>query len=232
MSANGFAGAGWQSVLPTTASRVWFGLFVIAGIADVLAELFDVPPAKTVLLFLLMPLLLGYVLSRTAPRTALVRWLLAAIAFSWLGDGFGSVTLVKIGFFAAAQLCYLLAFRPYWRSSVLRRPPVLALYAIATIGMIVFFARHAGPMLVPVIGYGLLIGTMAVLATGLGRLGLIGGLLFFVSDTILALLLFVPAASFFGQGALIMLTYLAAQAVLAIAVLAKDRQPAAASDRG
>lgn len=231
---NGNAGAGRHSILPTLATKIWFGAFLITGTLDILAELFDVDPLKTVMLFVMMPCLFGYVLARTAPRTTLVRWLLAAIVFSWLGDAFGSVTLVKIGFFAAAQLCYLLAFRPFWRKSVLRRPPLLALYAIATAIMIIFFSQHAGALLIAVIGYGLLVGTMAVLATGLGRLGTIGGLLFFVSDTILALLLFVPSANFFGQGALIMLTYLSAQAVLAVGVLAvdRDRQRSGATTHG
>lgn len=217
---NGGAGADPRSFLPTLATKLWFAAFLITGTADVLAELFNAKGAARVLIFLPMPMLFGYVLARVRPKTALVRWLLAAIVFSWLGDAFGQETLIKIAFFAVAQICYLLAFLPFWRSSVIRRPQFLILYAIATVAMIVFLLPYAASLQVPVICYALLVGTMSVLATGLGRLGVIGGLLFFASDTILALMLFVPSLAFPGQGAAVMVTYLAAQAVLAIAVLA------------
>lgn len=225
---NGVAGADRRSFLPTLASKLWFGAFLITGTADVLAELFAARDLARILIFLPMPMLFGYVLSRVRPKTALTRWLLAAIVFSWLGDAFGQETLIKIAFFAVAQICYLLAFLPYWRDSVVRRPQFLILYAIATVAMIIFLLPYAGPLQVPVICYALLVGTMAVLATGLGRLGVIGGLLFFVSDAILALMLFVPSLGFPGQGAAVMLTYLGAQAVLAIAVLALNAASAKA----
>lgn len=220
---DGNAGADRKSILPTLATKLWFGGYVVVSIVDILAELFQARGLIRVLLFLLMPLLLGYVLARVRPKTALVRWLVAAIVFSWLGDAFGWEIIAKIIFFVGAQVCYVIAFLRFWKKSVVRRPAILALYAIATAAMIGFLIPHAGALLVPVIGYGLLVGTMAVLSTGLGRLGTIGGLLFFASDTVLALMLFVPSAAFPGQGALIMLTYLSAQAVLAFAVLAADR---------
>lgn len=226
---NGVAGADPGSILPSSflpnlATKLWFGAFLITGTADVLAELFNAKDLARILIFLPMPMLFGYVLARVRPRTALVRWLLAAIVFSWLGDAFGQETLIKIAFFAVAQVCYLLAFLPYWRDSVLRRPQFLILYAIATVAMIIFLLPYATTLQLPVIIYALLVGTMTVLATGLGRLGTIGGLLFFVSDTILALMLFVPSLAFPGQGAAVMLTYLSAQAVLAIAVLALNER--------
>lgn len=219
---NGLAGADRRTILPTLWTKIWFGAFLIMSIADVAAEFAEAKPLTRILIFFPMPLLFGYVLARVRPTGALVRWLLAAIVFSWLGDAFGQQVIVKIGFFAVAQICYLVAFLPYWRNSVLRRRPLfLILYAIATVAMIVFLIPYAGTVAIPVIGYALLVGAMAVVATGLGRLGVIGGLLFFASDTILALMLFVPSMAFPTQGAWVMITYLGAQAVLAIAVLAR-----------
>jgi uncharacterized membrane protein YhhN len=218
---NGLAGAARRSILPTLATKLWFGAFLIMSVADVAAEFAEAKTLTRILIFFPMPLLFGYVLARVRPAGALVRWLLAAIVFSWLGDAFGQQVIVKIAFFAVAQICYLVAFLPFWRNSVVRRPQFLILYAIATVAMIVFLIPYAANLAIPVIGYALLVGTMAVLATGLGRLGVIGGLLFFVSDTILALMLFVPSMAFPTQGAWVMITYLGAQAVLAIAVLAR-----------
>lgn len=227
---NGLAGADRRTILPTLASKLWFGAFLIMSVADVAAEFAEAKALTRVLIFFPMPLLFGYVLARVRPAGALVRWLLAAIVFSWLGDAFGQQVLIKIAFFAVAQICYLIAFLPYWRNSVVRRPQFLILYAIATAAMIVFLIPYAGPLAIPVIGYALLVGAMAALATGLGRLGVIGGLLFFASDTVLALMLFVPSMAFPTQGAVVMITYLGAQAVLAIAVLA--RAPAEAHRAG
>ena len=54
------------------------------------------------------------------PRTTVARWVLLALAFSWLGDCLGDPLLVKIIFFFGTQVAYCLAFRPRWRYSLLR----------------------------------------------------------------------------------------------------------------
>jgi len=70
---------------------------------------------------------------------------------------------------------------------------------------------------VPVLGYSLLLTAMAATAAGTGRLAGIGGALFLVSDGTLALGM--ADVDFPGRGAVVMPTYLAAQLLIALALL-------------
>src|SRR5690606_32019157 len=84
----------------------------------------------------------------------------------------------------------------------------------------------AGLLLPAVSLYAAALCTMAMLATGLGRRGALGGALFVLSDALIALDTFavlpLPA-----QGFWVMLTYLLAQVLLVSAVLSADRKRAA-----
>jgi uncharacterized membrane protein YhhN len=70
----------------------------------------------------------------------------------------------------------------------------------------------------PVVGYGLCLGTMAVIATGVDRLAWIGGALFLISDGLIALQAFtdleLPA-----HDVVVMSTYTAAQLLLVLGVM-------------
>lgn len=93
-----------------------------------------------------------------------------------------------VGAFFLAQLCYVAAFRPPWRRSLAGRSPGLMLpYAVAFVVLVLACAPNAGPLLAPVVGYGLALTVMAVLATGLNRATAFGGALFMVSDSLIAL---------------------------------------------
>lgn len=177
---------------------------------------------------LLMPALaLVLVAGAARPHSRLVRLALVALFFSWLGDtvprflGGEPGFLAMVAFFLVAQVVYAVAFWPWREGSVLRRPPLLVPYVIGVGALVVWVARDAGPMVVPVVAYGLAIVTMAVLATGLGIHGTVGGIVFMVSDAMIALRAFtgldVPLGGFW-----VMLTYVAAQALLLCAVLRKE----------
>lgn len=175
---------------------------------------------------LLMPVL-AWVLVSAVPstRTRLVRLTLLALGFSWLGDTlprFASEDagfLLMVGCFLLAQLTYAVAFLPHWRASIVRRSPILLLpYAAGLARLVAVTHVRAGSLLVPLIFYGLALGTMAVLATGLGWVAGIGGALFFVSDSLIALRAFadvtLPAHGFW-----VMLTYIVGQTLLVLAVV-------------
>lgn len=174
---------------------------------------------------LLMPALAA-VLMTAAPRplSRLVRLALLALFFSWLGDtvprfveGDGGF-LAMVGFFLLAQVVYAVAFWPWRDRSVLRRPALLAPYVVGVLALVGYVGAHAGSMIAPVTVYGIALATMAVLATGLGRVAAVGGLVFMLSDSLIALRAFagldLPASGFW-----VMLTYVAAQALLVRAVL-------------
>ncbi|PVU81844.1 lysoplasmalogenase (plasmid) [Cellulomonas sp. WB94] len=165
------------------------------------------------------------------PRTRRVRLVLVALGFSWLGDTVPDLVpddvsfVVMIGFFLLAQVCYITAFVPGARRSAILRRPVLALpYALVFVVLVALCAPGAGPILGPVIVYGACLTTMAVLATGLGRVGGVGGAIFLVSDSLIALGAFADGFHLPVAGFWVMSTYLAGQGLLAAAVLVEDRR--------
>lgn len=187
---------------------------------------------------LLMPALAAVLLTGTRSRSRLVRLTLLAVGFSWLGDTLPRLLsedpgfLVMVGCFLLAQLTYAVAFLPYWRGSIVRRSPLLLIpYAAGLARLVAVSRERAGSLLAPLVLYGLALGTMAVLATGIGWLAGIGGALFFVSDSLIALRSFadvtLPAHGFW-----VMLTYVAGQTLLVLAVIrVADGRSAEATSR-
>lgn len=182
---------------------------------------------------LLMPALAAVLLAEAPrPRDRLAALALTALGFSWLGDSAPALAsgdtafLLMVGFFLVAQAVYAAAFLPLRADSVLRRRrPLLALYAAAVGALVWFCAPGAGGLLVPVLAYGLFLGVMAVLATGVHPLAGVGGALFLVSDGLIALRAFAPGFDPPHDGFWVMLTYTAAQALLVLGVLARLRGP-------
>lgn len=182
-------------------------------------------PASQATQVLLMPALAWVLASRTRrPWGRLVRLTLVALGFSWLGDTaprflYGDLGfLVLVGFFLLAQITYILAFLPHWRASAAARSPLLVLpYAAGLVALVVVCRDGAGSLFVPVLLYGLALGAMAVLSTGLGAVAGLGGAIFFVSDSLIALRAFadleLPAHGFW-----VMLTYVLGQTLLVLAV--------------
>lgn len=168
---------------------------------------------------LLMPLLAAYAAVRHAPPL-----LIAALLFGWGGDVFllGEADwafLVGMGSFAAGHICYLLLFRSLFRRT--RTFPVLAVgYAAALVGAVaLLWPDLPAELRIPVAGYSVLLTAMACGASGLGLLAGAGGALFLFSDMLIATGVAEwpqpPVPDFW-----IMLTYSAAQLLLAVGVLA------------
>jgi len=184
----------------------------------------------------LMPLLLVVLLatppatSRPLPRLRTLT--IAALGFSWLGDAAPDLTsgdasfLAMVGAFFVAQLCYIAAFLPSWRQSITARSPALVLpYAVAFVVLVLACAPKAGPLLAPVIAYGLALTAMAVLSTGLNRATALGGAIFMVSDSLIALGAF---RDWSGRSlsVAIMATYAVAQLLLVLGIQGfRRRQP-------
>lgn len=159
------------------------------------------------------------------PRSRLVRLTLVGLLFSWVGDTLprfmqgDAAFLAMVGGFLVAQVVYAIAFWPYRQRSILgRRSPLVMLYLLAVGGMVWLCFEGAGPLAPAVVAYAIVIACMAILATGLGAWAAIGGLMFMLSDSLIAIRAFasvtVPLHSF-----LVMLTYIIAEAMLVIGVL-------------
>ncbi|MFE6685261.1 lysoplasmalogenase family protein [Streptomyces sp. NPDC057743] len=204
-----------------------------AGVADAVVHL--TKPA-------LMPLLAAHVLARGGPPL-----LAGALLFGCGGDtllqlGGGTAFLVGMGSFALGHVCYLLLFarhgggrgRGVSRSGGAgactgtrrsRSATAAGLYAAAlVVTTALLWPDLPAALRLPVAGYSLLLTTMAFGALRAGRRAAAGGLLFVLSDSLIAGGLahwpHLPAPQFW-----IMLTYTAAQVALAVGVLAAATGP-------
>jgi uncharacterized membrane protein YhhN len=168
----------------------------------------------------LMPLLILAVLLTLRPlRTPVALWLVLALLFSWGGDVLLGVSFVLgLGSFLLAHLSFIVAFtrravrrgNPRWTWwHVL---PFVALYC----ALLSLLISHVGAMLPAVLVYGLALCTMAAVAASTSRLLELAGVVFVVSDGLLAMQLFRPDLTLPLSGFWVMLTYIAAEALIAI----------------
>jgi uncharacterized membrane protein YhhN len=145
---------------------------------------------------------------------------LAGLGMSWLGDvalmaqGEGAFAAGLSGFLAAHG-CYLVALSRRRRGGVRKRPWIAAAYGLAWLGLNAVLWPRTGKLRIPVIVYGTALAAMAVAALDTDQPAVAaGGAAFMVSDTILALRTF-GGATVPGADALLMITYTAAQALIA-----------------
>lgn len=190
-------------------------------------HLLEIPLGIPLTKVLLMPILAAFFLQQTGPvRRIEQRWMLAAMAGSWLGD----VLLIggdRPGFFIAglaafltAQLAYTVAFSlsPAHKKGLVLSKPWYALPVLALAGAVYFYLYpNLGGMSIPVSIYVLAISSMVLSAVNRlnssgeksGSWVLLGALSFLLSDALLAINKFVtpvPMAGFW-----VMLTYITAQ---------------------
>ena len=170
-------------------------------------------PLRLVVKGMLMATLLGWVLVALGPRAP--RWLVAGLAFAILGDVLLDVRfeLGMVGFLLM-QICYIVGFLRLGAWTGLRaRWPVGVGYLIVGLGANIALGPHLGSLALPVLVYSTAILSMAALASGVdSRVGL-GGLLFVISDALIGV--DKAGAGFPGRGMVVMLTYLAAQYLIA-----------------
>lgn len=200
--------------------------YAVAGVTNLLALAVGAESVAAVAQAMLMPALALTVLG-SGVRTRATAWLLVAIAASWLGDSLpklaGHLSFVAmVGGFLLAQFAYIIALAPRWRRSFVRKPVALLPYLAVIGALIALCAPNAGPMLVPLLVYAAALMAMSVLASGYGSLGTVGGALFLISDSLIALTTFSDLA-FPWRGPLIMFTYIVGQGLLALAVIRGER---------
>ncbi|WP_242676692.1 lysoplasmalogenase [Rhodococcus sp. ABRD24] len=213
------------------AVRILWAAFGVLAIVHLAAQLADADQLANVSQWFLMPMLASVLWSATgAGRSRLVVLTLVALGFSWLGDSApdlaeGDISfLLMMGFFLLAQFTYIAAFLPYRSASVLiERRGWAAAYVGAVVALVAACAPGAGDLLVPALVYGITLGVMAALATGLNRWAAIGGAMFLVSDGLIALGAFADWFTPPLEGFWIMATYIVAQVLIVLGVLAAER---------
>jgi uncharacterized membrane protein YhhN len=149
--------------------------------------------------------------------------MLAGILLSWVGDVTLSNLTVGLSFFLLAHLFYIAVFLTAFD----RRMSRWGLLAVPWfVALLWGLENDLGGYFVPVVLYGLVLGFMAVAATRGTLLTVLGGVLFVASDSLLAFRMFTEALQDPVSDLIIMLLYLAAQALLALGVLQSGRRRA------
>lgn len=214
-------------------SAVALGLNLLAavlielGIGD--ASLLDT--ARVVLMWALIPPFAISLILLGALRHAVGRWHVAAALLCALGDGLGATTgttIVLLGLFLAGHISYLAALWPTRRRSLAWSPAAIGYAAVALIAGTII-AVNAGPLAIPVLLYALVLAAVAAFAA-IDTPGLLGGLLFLVSDLVLGLGLFVLEIPDALRAVAVLIPYVGAQALLAVSLQRRLRLvgPAAA----
>jgi uncharacterized membrane protein YhhN len=157
--------------------------------------------------------------------------LFVAIVFSWLGDEagvfFGALPTVPtmVGFFALAHVFYIWLFTRHLKQR--RLPWWTLIFAVWWVAMIAVLFPRLGALAVPMMAYGLILGAMATTAAATTRLITVGGLVFLLSDSLLAFQLFPPTPLGEWSDVAVMTAYCAGQLLIAVGViLAPARQTA------
>lgn len=201
-------------------------LAALLGAAHILADATGRRTVTGVLKPLPVALAMLWAATCPAPVSETYRWLVVAgLAFSMAGDVFllAETRFVPgLASFLVAHLFYIAAFAP---GGGLVWLPLLIVGAVAAVVLRVLWP-HLGEMRGPVLGYVTVIATMAwqAVVRGLsaatpapsGELAAVGAVVFMASDTTLALDRF--ARRFGGAHAVVMVTYYAAQLLIAASV--------------
>lgn len=212
------------TVVGGTVTAVHLGALLVG--AEILGDLTQV---------LLMVLIALWLWLRTTPdrdtsggrgrRPRLVELALVALVFSWLGDSVprlldgDAAFLTMVGFFLVAQVVYVAAFWPTRRrSAAVRARWSLPVYAAALVAIVAACAGEAGVLLPAVVVYASMLATMSILAWGVGPVAGVGGVIFLISDAMIALGAFAPTFAPPQKDFLVMVTYVAAQVLIACAV--------------
>ncbi|MFI1935012.1 lysoplasmalogenase [Streptomyces sp. NPDC020330] len=190
--------------------------FLLAAAVDLTGLLAGAEAVHLVAKPLLMPLLAGYAALCGGPRL-----LVAALLFGWGGDVFlladdDLAFLVGMGSFAAGHVCYLTLFgRDRARAPLATAAGYVLVLAVF---LVLIWPDLPADLRIPLTGYSLLLTAMAWRAGALGPYAAAGGALFLISDALIATGIAdwpqAPAPDFW-----VMLTYIAAQALLTLGVL-------------
>ncbi|WP_053800566.1 lysoplasmalogenase [Streptomyces rimosus] len=198
-------------------ARVLLGAFAALTLVHLAALLTGTTTVAHLTKPALMPVLAAYVLAAGAPRLLAVALLFGCGGDTLLQTGDDALFLAGMGSFAAGHVCYLvlLARRGAFPGGLRRSGPLAAVYAAAWLGYVaLLWPDLSADLRLPVAAYSLLLTATAFAALRPGPWAALGGLLFLLSDSLLATGLAhwqqPPAARFW-----VMLTYTAAQFALA-----------------
>jgi uncharacterized membrane protein YhhN len=194
----------------------------VAGVIHLGAILLALPGVVEWTKPLLMPALaIGLIWAAPQRRAPAILLGLIALLFSWVGDITLRWFVVGLVFFLLAHIAYLVLFAT--RLAVQRVRWWALVYLGWLVVLLMILGAHTGPLLIPVVAYGIVLTAMAAFASRCNRWVAWGGALFVVSDSILATNKFLPDAGIPLVDFLIMATYLAAQTLIVWGILRHEQ---------
>ncbi|MCC9204522.1 lysoplasmalogenase [Arthrobacter sp. zg-Y769] len=149
--------------------------------------------------------------------------LLAALFFSWIGDGAAAFfpsapeLPVMLGSFGIAHICYIWLLARYAQAGPLPRWALV--FGLWWVLMLLVLWPALGGLAFAVAAYGIVLAGTAATAARCRPMVAAGGLLFLASDTVLAGRIFLPGQMPDWTNPLVMLTYCAGQGLIAAGVL-------------
>lgn len=207
----------------------WVILFLLVLTGNIAGMYMSSPWLEKITKPLLMIVMIIYfVFSVNKISSAYKRWIITALAFSWLGDVLLMFQqekpiffLLGLSAFLIAHIFYIIFF--HWvrvNEQVKSRWWLLVIVTVYYAALITLLYPHLADMKVPVPVYGIVISFMLLLAMHMlfiknskaGQLMMTGAVLFILSDSILAINKFYQP--FEAAGLLIMLTYGIAQLLI------------------
>lgn len=214
-------------VASPTRRRSWrwaFGVYAVVALVHVVLLAVDSPLTYPSKLALMPVLALAAVWALRGTRWGTPATLLiAALAFSWLGDGaaaffpfFENELPMMLLCFGLAHGCYVWLFWRYISERPL--PRWSAVYAVWWVVLVLVLWPMLGGLAVAVAIYGLLLGATAVAATRCNPAVLVGAVFFLASDTTLAFHRFAPDPPGW-LGVAVMVTYTIGQGLIALGVV-------------
>lgn len=209
------------SLLLPVVSRLW--LLTFAGFSLLYIALPEIVPVAWHWFFKIIPIamLLQLVLSRAGGKARMLLGL--GLVLSAIGDillALEGLFVQGLGAFLLAQLTYTILFLTQFRWQPRRLPWACLIIAYALLGTLLI-VPEAGDMKMPVTAYMVAISLMAIAAGFRSDPQFIwvamGALVFMVSDTLIAVNLFVTP--FANSGAAVMTTYYLAQLLICVGIL-------------
>lgn len=206
--------------------RLLIFLFAASLAINIIGGVFNIQWIEYISKPLIIIFLVVYFLIQTSnTKSALKKWILAALFFSWAGDVLlmfqqneSLFFLLGLSAFLIAHIFYIVFFHQVRIKEKLKSNWLFLLIVVVYYaGLISFLSPYLGDMKLPVRIYGLVISFMFMLAMHMlfirnknaGLLMMAGALLFVISDSVLAINKFYQ--SFELAGVVIMLTYGIAQ---------------------
>ncbi len=200
----------------------WLLLFVLDAALHLLTTWVELPLLNHITKPLLMVFLAGYFISQSNTQHSV--WVLLALIFSWLGDGFLMYQHVKPIYFMLGLGSFLLAHVSYMVRFSFFKTVVPIKLALIGVGVCILYGGvllmqlwpGLGGLKLPVVSYAwvlMAMGSMAFLKTWRSQsIITLGALLFIISDSLIAYDKFVQPIT--ASRFLIMSTYIAAQFLL------------------